>query len=153
MKIGKTPKRMGGPSPAFLARKAEEQAIMEGRPPSEGGVRIYLDDERPLPQGWTLARSPKAFFDMVGGDRDVSDRVTHLSLDWYLGTGVANGESVATTLADRFRSDAGFLPRLQAIGFHSSDRDKAIAMVHILRNAIGEERLDDIDMRLGTPRL
>ena len=152
MKIGKTPKRMGGPSAAFLARQAERQAVMEGRPPSEGGVRIYLDDERALPEGWTLARSPKAFFEMVGGDRDVSDRVTHLSLDWYLGTGVTNGEAVATTLADRFRTDPGFLPRLRAIGFHSSDRDKAVAMVRILRDAIGDDRLDGIDMRLGTPR-
>ena len=152
MKIGKTPKRMGGPSATFLARKAEEQAILEGRPPSEGGVKVYLDDERPLPSGWTLARSPGAFFEMVGGDRDVSDRITHLSLDWYLGSGVSDGESVARRLAELFHAAPGFMPRLRAIGMHSSDRDKAVAMYRIINEALTEDRREEIVIDLGTPR-
>lgn len=152
MKIGKTPKRMGGPSAAFLARKAEQDAILEGRPPSDGGVKVYLDDERALPQGWTLARSPAAFFEMVGGDRDVSDRITHISLDWHLGTGVADGETVARRLAECFTTDPGFMPRLRAIGFHSSDRKRAVAMHRMIDDALSEDRREEIDMSLGTPR-
>lgn len=151
MKIGKGPKRMGGPSAAFIARKAERDAVQEGRPPSDGGVMLYLDDERPLPEGWTLARSPRAFFELVGGDRDVSDRITHLSLDWYLGSGVSDGLVVAGRIADRFHEDPGFLPRLKAIGLHSSDRDKAVEMHRILEDAIPDARKADIRFRRGTP--
>jgi len=157
MKIGKQPKRFGGPSKAFIAKRDGDRvatkAAADVAVPDDGGVRIYLDDERPVPDGWTLAKSPAALMELLGGSRDVTDRVTHLSLDWYLGTGITNGEEIARRLAARFRDDPDYMPRLEAIGLHSSDRDKAIAMMQTLRDAIPEDRWFDMRVNLRTPRI
>lgn len=152
LKLGKQPKRLGGPSAQFLARKAAAQDASDQKAPSAGLVPVYLDDERPCPKGWTLARTPKALFDLIE-DRVISDRITHLSLDWHLGAGISNGEAVADRLAERFRAEPDFLPSLKAIGLHSSDREKAISMFHTLMAAIPEERQDEIWVDTGTPSL
>lgn len=153
MKIGKQAKRFGGPSPQFMARKAAETDRSDQKVPKAGLVPVYLDDERKCPPGWTLVRSPKALFELLEGDKAIADRITHLSLDWYLGVGIMDGVAVAEWIAERFRADPGFLPKLDAIGLHSSDRDKAVAMFRILQDAIPEERWYDMRVDTGTPRL
>lgn len=149
MKIGKQPRRLGGPSQKFLDRKAQEEAVRQERQQESGTIRVYLDDERKCPEGWTLVRTPKAFMALIDGNG--ASRISHLSLDWYLGTGIMNGEAIAQSLSDRFREDCSFLPALKAIGLHSSDREKAIAMFHILMDGLGD-RADDIWVDTGTPR-
>lgn len=154
MKIGKQPKRFGGPSAQFLAKKAAREEAQDQTVPKAGLVPIYLDDERKCPPGWVLVRNPKALFDLIEGDDAVADRITHLSLDWHLGTGIMNGEAIAEWLATRFRADPeGFLPKLEAIGLHSSDREKALAMFRTLQDAIPEDRWYDMMVDTGTPSL
>lgn len=143
LKIGKGPKRF---------RTREERRIMAGgvtssaiaaemkriaTPPSEGPVSIFLDDERPCPQGYVLARSPGEFDELVS--RVGEDRVAHLALDWYLGAGVVNGEKVAEKIASRLRSNPRAYPALTVVSLHSSDRTKAIAMLRTIEEA-AEER-------------
>jgi hypothetical protein len=127
-------------------------------PPVDNRVRIYLDDERPCPEGWILARTPKEFFDLLKGDKEFLDRVTHLSLDWYLGHNHRDGVQVTKELAELFFTghyeEKPFLPNLKAVGFHSSDREQA-ARMHIILNealqAVEPERVENIRMRLRTP--
>lgn len=59
-------------SPGGMSFDASERTEVE--------VKLYLDDERPCPVGWTLARS-------VGEAKDIVRRfiVTHASLDHDLG--------------------------------------------------------------------
>ena len=121
--------------------------------PAEGGVNIYLDDERPCPAGWTVVRSPGALYELIEGPRSVADRIVNLSLDWYLGAGMENGAKVAEWLAERFRADPAFLPKVEAIGLHSSDRKEAIGMFRILQDAIPEDRWYDMFVDTGTPVL
>lgn len=153
MKIGKQPKRLGGPSAKFLARKAAQMEADAQTVPGSGKVPLYLDDERACPKGWVLVRSPRALFDLIEGADAIADRITHLSLDWHLGTGIMNGEGVADWLAERFHTNPDFLPRLEAVGLHSSDREKAMKMLHKLREAIPEERWYDLMIDTRTPSL
>lgn len=139
LKIGRGPKRFrtreerraiagGVPSSAVAA---EMRRITT--PPTEGPVSIFLDDERPCPQGYVLARSPGELAEMIAGVGE--DRVAHLALDWYLGVGVVNGEKVAEDIAGRLRSDPRAYPALTVVTLHSSDRSKAIAMLRTIEQA------------------
>lgn len=140
MRIGKGPKRMGGPSKEFLARKAGMSA--EGRPvagrdpPKEGPVHVFLDDERPCPTGWTLVRDPKAFDDLLASLED--GRIVSISLDWHLGTGIVNGEEVARRLVSTMRSRPALFSNLEVIRLHSSDRGKAIDMMRTIELPLRE---------------
>ena len=43
-------------------------------------MKLYLDDQRPAPEGWALVKTPEEAIDLLK-----STRVTHLSLDHDLG--------------------------------------------------------------------
>lgn len=103
-------------------------------------VRIYLDDERPKPDGWLLARSPFEFFELLNRGKEFTDKIITISLDWYLGVGVVNGEEVAHRLAKMFKEDVNFLPNIECISMHSSDRDAARRMIDKIRPAISQDR-------------
>jgi hypothetical protein len=143
VKIGKGPKRMGGPSPKFLARKAAEAALrgpaaVPGAPvPTDGPVRVFLDDERACPKGWILARSSAELIRIIG---DLGDRIEALSLDWYLGSGHVNGEFIAEDLIKRAGEDPRFLPLLRIVTAHSSDRSRAYNMVRTIELGFHEAR-------------
>lgn len=74
------------------------------RVPIDGNVGIYLDDERACPEGWTLTRTAEEFYALLEPERNLLHRITHLSLDWYLGTGCKDGVAVCKNLAERFLS-------------------------------------------------
>lgn len=144
MKLGKQPKRFGRPSLAFAERRRDPMADR-----SDGPIYVYLDDERPCPDGWRLARSAAAFFEIIEGPD--ADRITHISLDWYLGVGVRDGMAIAQKLADMIEDRPQMLPALKVIACHSSDRDMAIQMARIIEAALPADRLDSIRFRMRTP--
>lgn len=43
-------------------------------------MKLYLDDQRPAPEGWTLVKTPEQAIEHLK-----SNRVTHLSVDHDLG--------------------------------------------------------------------
>ena len=104
--------------------------------------KIYLDDERPCPPGWVLVKNSTSLFNILDGEH--AAKVQLLSLDWYLGVGVYDGEKIATLLAERFRTDPQFLPSLQGIVFHSSDRTAARRMLNTVFDAVPIDRRADI---------
>jgi len=149
MKIGKGPKRFGGPSKEFLARKgSQDQAKADAKAsklPDGGDINIFLDDERPCKGPWTLVRSPAKFLELITDER-IAARVRRISLDWYLGAGIQNGEAVAADLAARLL-DPAFMPNLEVIHFHSSDHDKALGMLRKVQESLGDrETYLDIGM-------
>jgi hypothetical protein len=134
MKIGKQPKRMGQPSAAFLARQASSS---EAAQPSDGSLRLYLDDERPCPRGWLLARSPKAFFDAL--EAAPAGKIREIALDWYLGAGVADGITVGHRLVEVMKERPELFSGLETVYLHSSDRQKAIEMMRIIEQPLRED--------------
>lgn len=140
MRLGKGPKRFRTGEErrrqkgSGQMRSAETATRVQTVPPTEGPVSIFLDDERPCPEGYTLARSPAAFdaiVEAVGGER-----VAHMALDWHLGCGIEDGIAVATRLADRMTADPKAFPALTIVSLHSSDHGKAREMHDILETGL-----------------
>lgn len=152
MRTGKGSMRFGDPSQAFLDRKASrDRTAAEAKAsslPRTGDVHLFLDDERLPREGWTLVRTPQAFLVLIDNP-DIAPRVRRISLDWHLGAGQPDGDTVAKELATRL-ADPGFLPNLEAIHFHSSVRDKALGMMRTIWTALGE-RGEDVLLGLGKP--
>jgi hypothetical protein len=91
-----------------------------------GGIKLWLDDCRPAPTGWTLAITVAEALALLR-----TGRVTHASLDYHL-TGREKGHEVATFIKDE--AFAGRLPRL-AWTTHTSDSQGAAYMREILADA------------------
>lgn len=150
MKIGKGPKRFGGPSPEFLVRKAKQDKARreteQSRVPAQGDINLFLDDEREAPKGWVLLRTPYAFLEK-SEDKAIGARVRRIALDWYLGPGQPNGDAVAKDLAAKLM-DPEFMPNLEMIHFHSSVHENALNMLRVVQAELGDR---DIILDLGSP--
>lgn len=93
-------------------------------------MKLYLDDERPVPEGWTGVRWPAEVVQLLLGGT-----VTHVSLDHDLGDAEAaavegrverTGYDVLVWLEERVFADASF--RVPELSIHSA-------------NAAGRERM------------
>lgn len=91
-----------------------------------GGIKLWLDDCRPAPAGWTLATTIAEAVALLR-----TGRVTNVSLDYHL-TGREKGHEVATFIKEE--AHAGRLPRL-AWTTHTSDSRGAAHMRDILEDA------------------
>lgn len=91
-----------------------------------GPIKLWLDDCRPAPTGWTLATTVAEAIALLR-----TGRVTHVSLDYHL-TGREKGHQVATFIKEE--AFAGRLPRL-VWTTHTSDPDGAAHMREILSDA------------------
>jgi hypothetical protein len=133
----KPPKKPRKPSAKFLARKAEQEAARRETPPAEGGVRIYLDDDRIPPEGWTLVKSITALMEML---RDLEPgRLERLSLDWHLGSAVTNGHDAVERILRLMLEEPERFANLERVNCHSSDREEAIKMARKLEAPLSEE--------------
>lgn len=97
-------------------------------------IRLFVDDERTAFAGWTLARTVReamAFFD----DDDTETRITHLSLDYYLGNGLNGAELAREMVARVFYLKLPIFEKLEIVYFHSSDRTFAMKQVKIFEEA------------------
>lgn len=91
-----------------------------------GAIKLWLDDWRPAPAGWTLATTIADALALLR-----TGRVTHASLDYHL-TGREKGHVVASFIKEE--AHAGRLPRL-AWATHTSDGAGAAHMRAILEDA------------------
>ena len=133
----KPPKKPRKPSAKFLARKAEQEAIRRETPPTEGGVRIYLDDERIPPDGWTLVKSVTALMEML---RNLDPgRLERLSLDWHLGSGITTGQDAVERILRLMLEEPERFANLKRVNCHSSNWAKAIKMAHKLEEPLCDE--------------
>lgn len=89
-------------------------------------IKLWLDDCRPAPAGWTLAITVAQALALLR-----TGRVTHVSLDYHL-TGREKGHEVATFIKEE--AFAGRLPRL-TWATHTSDPHGAAHMCAILDDA------------------
>ncbi|MFC4809517.1 cyclic-phosphate processing receiver domain-containing protein [Paenibacillus sp. GCM10023250] len=83
-------------------------------------INVYLDDYRPCPQGFVLAKSAEECILLLE-----HEEVDVLSLDYELGWGQPNGLAVVQYIVD-----SGRYPR--SCYFHTSSAAGRIAMIHLL---------------------
>lgn len=89
-------------------------------------IRLFLDDERDPPKGWTLHRTTETF--LAALDAAVPQRLEAVSLDWHLGRDVPNANVALDGLIARMRAHPERFPMLKRVHFHSSDPNEAHAM-------------------------
>ena len=100
-------------------------------------MKVYLDDERPTPEGWTHARWPEDAIDLLkAGD------VTHLSLDHDLGNDDhGTGYDVLLWL-ERAVAVEGFVPPVLTVhSANTSARQKMELAIRRIRQFV--ENRDD----------
>jgi hypothetical protein len=119
--------------------------------PAEGPVRIFLDDERPAPEGWTLAKYANELFRIV--DR-IPERVEAISFDQNLIPGDAKGREIADLLWEEVASGEIVLPNLKQVGFHTDDHSAADAMQADLRiRMAAQTTFPQVEIVMGMPRI
>lgn len=89
-------------------------------------MKLYVDDTRLRPEGWTLARTYEEALEILGGGQ-----VTHLALDWNLGQGRdRTGISILQWLEVAVRSRQLPLPE---ISVHTADAGARRQMLELIR--------------------
>lgn len=137
---------------AYLAKTGQIANPSAPAAPADGRLRIFLDDERPAPAGWTLVKSVHAFKELI--EATDPSTIREISLDWYLGTGCANGDAAAEYLGGVFAERANEFTDLMWVLCHSSDDRKAIEMAKTINQAIPEFTEDgpNIIVTVGRPK-
>ena len=127
-----------------------QRELEEANPYKDGRMRIFLDDERGCPPGWTLAENVAEFKQILEACPPVN--LAAVSLDWHLGAGITNGEKAAEFLAAHIAAHADAFDNLDFITLHSSDRDKARLMARPIVEALeANDSTRMVSVTLGLP--
>ncbi len=118
----------------------------------DGPIRLYLDDERPCPPGFLLARTIKDLASLI--DTIDLSRLTTISLDWYLGwEDDQNGHHAVEMLLGKIAQDPRAFATLTSIWLHSSDMTEACKMARTLDQALRQyPALEDVVVIPGSYR-
>ena len=137
--LNKNGKRFGGPKKPKAPKTFKMMHEAKAQPPVDprsDDLKIFLDDERQAPSGTLLIRNPKEFYETINALE--AGKLRSLSLDWYLGYDVPNGEEVAQFIADDIITRPEIYSNLEDIRMHSSDIIKAGIMARTIDKAIDE---------------
>lgn len=138
------------PKPEKKMPLAVQRAQEEANPYKDGRTRIFLDDERGCPPGWTLAENVAEFKTILEACPPAN--LAAVSLDWHLGTGITPGDKAAEYLADHLASQPNAFDNLEFITMHSTRRDKARPMARrIIEVLEAHEALRMVSVTLGLP--
>jgi hypothetical protein len=97
-------------------------------------MKVWLDDERPAPEGWVACRWPKEVIELLE-----TGNVTEMSLDHDLGDLYITGYDVVLWLEEKCHEDPEF--HLPVVMVHSSNAPARIRMKQALR-AIQDRKLN-----------
>jgi hypothetical protein len=90
-------------------------------------IRIFLDDERPAPDGWTLCRWPQDVIDLLKAN---PENVEIVSLDHDLGDETRNGYQVLLWIEEAVVTHGYHPPQLRVHSSNSSAVQKMQAAIH-----------------------
>lgn len=119
-------------------------------PYKDGKTRIYLDDDRACPPGWTLAKNVTQF--KAALDACPPADLAGVSLDWYLGHDLDKGTVAAEALAAHLIARPTEFEALEIICCHSSELKEAANMARSIAKAIKDlEGLRWVSIQVGQP--
>jgi hypothetical protein len=84
-------------------------------------LKVFLDDERPVPDGWTLARWPEDAIAFLQ-----TGNVTHISLDHDLGDDEHGTGNDVVLWIEEAVATAGFIPPVMTV--HSANASARLKM-------------------------
>lgn len=85
-------------------------------------MKVFLDDERPVPEDWTLVRWPEEAIALLQ-----TGNVTHLSLDHDLGDDEHGTGNDVVLWVEEAVATAGFVPPVMTV--HSANSSARIKML------------------------
>lgn len=133
-------------------KKPALKAVANETPPSpykDDLVRIFLDDERPCPPGWTLTRNLGQFIRAV--TECPPEKLGGLALDWDLGYGQPNGHDAVEFVIEHLTANPEAF-EFDGIFCHSACREEAVKMAKALNAALEQhENLSWIAVMLELP--
>lgn len=108
----------------------DDQLIIES---DRKQIKLWLDDERVPEEGWTWAKSVHEAMRILNEDVVVIE----MSLDWYLGDGVLDGQFFVEEvfLKMHYLGRPEVFANTTRINCHSSDRDRRIKMAQVAQAA------------------
>ncbi|QAY80242.1 cyclic-phosphate processing receiver domain-containing protein [Sphingosinicella sp. BN140058] len=146
------------PHPGFFQKPKLEKrpplrlaaAAKAADPYKDGRLRIFLDDDRACPPGWTLVKCVADFEDLLAACPPAN--LAGVALDWYLGHAVAgDGHEAAAALIRHIEAAPAEFTALEAVYCHSSVPEEAAKMARAIAAAIlRNEDMPDIDVRVGS---
>lgn len=116
--------------------------------PATGPVRIFLDDERPAPAGWTLAKYGGDLLRIV--DR-IPERISEISFDQNLIPGDPKGREIADYLWSEIAAGEISMPNLKRVGFHTDDPSASSDMASDLRMRMADPGFPRVETVIGMP--
>ncbi len=102
-------------------------------------MKLFLDDERGCPNGWTLASTPWDMLSLIDKHWDVLEG---LSFDHDLGSGCQTGYDVVVELEKKIKIEGKVLPEsLTFLNVHSANPVGAKRIAQCLKGIAGEIRV------------
>ena len=99
-------------------------------------MKVYLDDERPTPDGWVRTYHPGETITLLE-----TGEVTELSLDHDLGSGCGTGYDVVVWIEEAVALRGFVPPRIYVHTANPAARERMVAGVRAIeRMAVGEAK-------------
>lgn len=98
-------------------------------------MRVYLDDERPTPDGWTRTRYPDETIALLE-----TGKVTELSLDHDLGSGCGTGYDVIVWIEEAVATRGFVPPRIALHTANPAARKRMAAGVRAIERLHGSRK-------------
>lgn len=106
---------------------------IDARKPAVAEVKIWLDDERPAPEGWTAVRWPQEAIDWLQ-----TQRVTHISLDHDLGDDArGTGYDVIVWIEAEMRRSGFKPPQITVHSANPAARVRMAAGIEAIQRWVG----------------
>lgn len=102
-------------------------------PPALDAIQVWLDDERPAPEGWTAVRWPQEAIDWLR-----TQRVTHISLDHDLGDDArGTGYDVIVWIEAEMRWSGFKPPQITVHSANPAARVRMVAGIEAIQRWVG----------------